>query len=57
MRKLKTIEMHRLSVDEFKAAKKLPLIVVLDNVRSLYTWAACFALPTLSAWRPCGCAA
>ncbi len=28
--------MHRLSVDEFKAASKLPLIVVLDNVRSLH---------------------
>ena len=28
--------MHRLSVDEFKVASKLPLIVVLDNVRSLH---------------------
>lgn len=42
MRKLKTIEMHRLSVDEFKAAKKLPLIVVLDNVRSLYNVGSVF---------------
>ncbi len=42
MRKLKTIEMHRLSVDEFKAAEKLPLIVVLDNVRSLYNVGSVF---------------
>jgi len=28
--------MHRLTVDEFKAASKLPLVVVLDNVRSLH---------------------
>jgi tRNA G18 (ribose-2'-O)-methylase SpoU len=34
--KKKTIrDMNRLSVEEFKAAPKLPLVVVLDNVRSL----------------------
>jgi len=32
--KLSTEEMHRLSVDQFRAAPKLPLTVVLDNVRS-----------------------
>lgn len=42
MHKLRTIEMHRLSVDEFKAAAKLPLIVVLDNVRSLYNVGSVF---------------
>lgn len=36
MRKLKTIEMNRLSVDEFREAEKLPLVVVLDDVRSMY---------------------
>ena len=36
MRKLRTIEMQRLSIDEFHEAKKLPLTVVLDDVRSLY---------------------
>ena len=36
MRKLRTIEMKRLSIDEFKEAEKLPLVVVLDDVRSLY---------------------
>ena len=36
MKKLRTIEMQRLSVDEFKQANKLPLIVVLDDVRSMH---------------------
>lgn len=42
MRKLRTIEMHRLSVDEFREASKLPLTVVLDNVRSLYNVGSVF---------------
>ena len=42
MRKLKTLEMHRLTVDQFKAARKLPLIVVLDDVRSLYNVGSVF---------------
>ncbi len=41
-KKIKTIEMDRLTVDEFKEAEKLPLIVVLDNVRSLYNVGAVF---------------
>ena len=36
MRKLKVTEMNRLTVDEFKDAEKLPLTVVLDDVRSMY---------------------
>jgi len=35
MRKLKNSELDRLSVEEFKDVKKTPLIVVLDNIRSL----------------------
>lgn len=35
MRKLKNSELDRLSVDEFKETKKTPLIIVLDNIRSL----------------------
>lgn len=35
MRKLKNSELDRLSVDEFKNVNKTPLIIVLDNVRSL----------------------
>jgi len=42
MRKLKTIEMNRLSLEEFKEAEKLPLIVVLDDVRSLYNVGSVF---------------
>ena len=34
--------MNRLSVEEFKEAKKLPLIVVLDDVRSLYNVGSVF---------------
>ena len=36
LRKLKITEMNRLSVEEFKEAEKLPLVVVLDEVRSLH---------------------
>lgn len=42
MRKLRTIEMNRLSVEEFKEADKLPLIVILDDVRSLYNVGSVF---------------
>lgn len=34
MRKLKSDELNRLSLEEYKAANKLPLVVVLDNIRS-----------------------
>ena len=34
-RKLKLDELNRVSVKEFKTQKKLPIIVVLDNIRSL----------------------
>ena len=42
MKKLRTIEMNRLSVDEFKQADKLPLIVVLDDVRSMHNVGSVF---------------
>lgn len=35
MRKLKNNELGRITVDEFKVVEKTPLIVVLDNIRSL----------------------
>ena len=35
MRKLKNSELGRISVDEFKDVTKTPLIVILDNIRSL----------------------
>ena len=42
MKKLRTIEMQRLSVEEFKEADKLPLIVVLDDVRSMHNVGSVF---------------
>ncbi|HTA28119.1 MAG TPA: RNA methyltransferase [Bacteroidia bacterium] len=35
MRKLSMDELNRKSTDEFKKAEKLPIIIVLDNVRSM----------------------
>jgi len=35
MRKLKNSELDRLSVEDFKHSKKTPIIIVLDNIRSL----------------------
>lgn len=42
MRKIRTIEMQRLSIEEFKEADKLPLIVVLDDVRSMHNIGSVF---------------
>ncbi|GHU64112.1 tRNA/rRNA methyltransferase [Bacteroidia bacterium] len=42
MRKLKITELNRLSRENFKQAKKIPLIVVLDNVRSLHNVGSVF---------------
>lgn len=35
MRKLKNSELERLNVQEFKSASKSPIIIILDNIRSL----------------------
>lgn len=35
MRKLSMEELHRLSKDQYKEVPKLPVVVVLDNIRSL----------------------
>ena len=35
MRKLKNTELKRLDVEQYRKAEKIPLIVVLDNIRSL----------------------
>ena len=42
MRKLKITEMNRLSTDAFREAAKIPLVVVLDNVRSLHNVGSTF---------------
>lgn len=40
--KLSPLEMHRLTVADYKAAPKLPLVVVLDNIRSVYNVGSLF---------------
>src|SRR5258705_6610944 len=42
MRKIRNDELGRKNVDEFSAAPKIPLIVVLDNVRSLHNVGSVF---------------
>jgi len=42
MRKLTIEEMNRISIDEFHNAKKLSLIIVLDDIRSLYNVGSIF---------------
>ena len=34
MRKLKLKELNRIGVDQFKSKKKLPIVLVIDNIRS-----------------------
>ncbi len=41
-RKLKITELNRISAEEFKKANKLPLVVILDNVRSLHNIGSVF---------------
>lgn len=42
MRKLKITELNRISAEAFKEAEKLPLVVVLDDVRSLHNIGSVF---------------
>ena len=42
MKKLKITEMNRLTAEEFKEQTKTPLVVVLDNVRSLHNVGSVF---------------
>ncbi len=42
MQKLKNEELNRLSLEEFKKAEKKPLVIVLDNVRSLHNVGSVF---------------
>ena len=51
-RKLKITEMGRMSVEEFHEAEKMPLVVVLDSVRSLYNVGSVFR--TCDAFRVAG---
>lgn len=42
MKKLKLEELGRISVDQFKEAEKIPVCIVLDNVRSLHNVGSTF---------------
>ena len=42
MKKLKLDELGRISVDQFKESEKLPVCIVLDNVRSLHNVGSAF---------------
>jgi 23S rRNA (guanosine2251-2'-O)-methyltransferase len=42
MKKLKLDELGRISVDEFKEAEKMPICILLDNVRSLHNVGSAF---------------
>lgn len=42
MRKLKITEMGRMNAEEFKASEKMPLVVVLNDVRSMYNVGSVF---------------
>jgi 23S rRNA (guanosine2251-2'-O)-methyltransferase len=42
MKKLKLEELGRISIEEFKDAEKLPVCIVLDNVRSLHNVGSAF---------------
>ncbi|WP_395077267.1 RNA methyltransferase [Flavobacterium sp.] len=42
MRKLENSELERKSIDDFKVAKKTPIIIVLDDIRSLHNIGSVF---------------
>lgn len=42
MKKLTILEMGRMTTEEFKQAEKMPLVVVLDDVRSMYNVGSVF---------------
>jgi 23S rRNA (guanosine2251-2'-O)-methyltransferase len=42
MKKLKLEELDRISIEKFKEAKKIPIAIVLDNIRSLHNVGSAF---------------
>lgn len=42
MRKLNNSELERKSIDDFKVAKKTPIIIILDDIRSLHNIGSVF---------------
>ena len=56
MRKITNEELGRPTAGEFAAMEKMPVTVVLDNVRSLQNVGAFFRTGTLSPWSISPCA-
>ncbi|MEJ2595114.1 MAG: RNA methyltransferase [bacterium] len=42
MKKLRNEELNRLTIDEFRQAEKKPVIIILDNIRSLHNIGSIF---------------
>jgi len=42
MKKLKLEELGRITIDEFKGAEKMPIVLLLDNIRSLHNVGSSF---------------
>jgi len=42
MRKLKLSELNRITVEEFKQSSKTPIVIILDNIRSLHNIGSVF---------------
>jgi len=42
MRKLSMEELNRKSIEEFKLSEKIPIVVVLENIRSAYNVGSVF---------------
>lgn len=42
MQKLSMMDLERISIDEFKEATKIPLVIVLDNIRSQHNTGSVF---------------
>jgi len=42
MRKISNDELNRISVEDFKSSKKTPIVVILDNIRSMHNVGSVF---------------
>jgi tRNA G18 (ribose-2'-O)-methylase SpoU len=42
MRKISNDELNRISIEDFKSSKKAPVVVVLDNIRSMHNVGSAF---------------
>ena len=57
MRKLTVEDLNRMDIDTFKQSDKTPLVMVLDNIRSLHNVGSVLRTADASGSKGCGCAA